>query len=693
ERFVPHPFSSQPGARLYRTGDWARYLPGGDIEFLGRVDNQAKIRGFRIEPGEIEAVLRGHQQVREAAVVLNETDGDKRLVAYVVSDAQASELREYLKERLPDYMVPAFLVHLDEIPLTPHGKIDRRALPEPESVFAEETEYQQPRTPTEELLSELWASVLRVSRVGINDNFFALGGHSLLAIQLISRIREAFGVELPLRELFERRNVAELAQSVDDLIRANHELVIPPLHPATGAGVLPLSFAQQRLWFLDQLVPENIAYNVADALRLRGDLNPVALEQSINEIVRRHEAVRTTFPEVDGSPIQVITPFQFLPLPLIDLSLLPDEYREAQAVRVASAEGQRPFDLQSGPLLRVTLLRLGAEDHVLLFNMHHIITDEWSMSILAREVAVLYDAFTTGNASPLPELAIQFGDYAVWQRQWLSGDALARQLDYWTSKLQDVPALSGLPTDYPRPNVQLTEGAFSTHLLSAELTSDLKSLAQQSNATLYMTIMAAFHALLHRYAQETTVVTGTVVTNRPRMETESLIGFFVNTLAIRSDFDDDPTFTAYLSRLRKHALEAYAHRDLPFEVLVDELQLARDLSYHPLFQVMFSWEEAALDRLTLTGLELGTIEVENHTSQFDLTLKVGEVDGRLRCTMQYNTALFEASTIRRMLVHFERLLVSAVSNPEQHISELGLLSSAERRQLLDEWNDTRVAFA
>ena len=692
ERFVPHPFSSQPGARLYRTGDWARFLANGDIEFLGRVDNQAKIRGFRIEPGEIEAVLRGHAQVREAAVVLNETDGDKRLVAYVVGDAQTVELREYLKERLPDYMVPSFLVQLDEIPLTPHGKIDRRALPEPESIFAEETEYEAPRTPTEELLAELWANVLRVSRVGINDNFFALGGHSLLAIQLVSRIRETFGVELPLRELFERRNIAELAQCVDDLIRASHELLMPPLQPANRADAVPVSFAQQRLWVLDQLVPENIAYNVADALRLRGDLNLVALEQTINEIVRRHEAVRTTFPAVAGAPIQVITPFQRLPLPLIDLSSLPDEDREAQAVRVGSVEAQRPFDLQSGPLLRVTLLRLRADDHVLLFSMHHIITDEWSMSILGGEVATLYDAFTSGNASPLPELAIQFGDYAVWQRQWLSGDTLARQLNYWTSKLRDVPALSGLPSDYPRPKVQLTEGALATHILDAQLTADLKSLAQQANATLYMTIMAAFHALLHRYSQQPTVVTGTVVTNRPRIETESLIGFFVNTLAIRSDFDDDPTFAAYLSRLRKHALEAYAHRDLPFEVLVDELQLARDLSYHPLFQVMFSWEEAAPDRLTLTGLELGTIEVENHTSQFDLTLKVGEVDGRLRCTMQYNTALFEAGTIRRMLVQFERLLASAVSNPEQHISELELLNSAERRQLMDQWNDTRAAY-
>ncbi|HEX7334998.1 MAG TPA: amino acid adenylation domain-containing protein [Pyrinomonadaceae bacterium] len=691
ERFVPHPFSSQPGARLYRTGDWARYLLNGDIEFLGRVDNQAKVRGFRIEPGEIEAVLRGHQQVREAVVLLKEADGDKHLVAYVASDAQTGELREYLKKRLPDYMVPSFFVHLNEIPLTANGKIDRRALPEPESFFAVAAEYEAPRTPAEELLSSLWASVLRVSRVGIKDNFFDLGGHSLLAIQLNSRIRDAFGVELPLSELFESRTLAELAQAIDDLMRASHELEVPPLRPASD-DVLPLSFAQQRLWFLDQLMPESVAYNLAHALRLRGELNHAALEQALNEIVRRHEAVRTTFSGVDGNPIQVITPFRHLALPLVDLSSLPDEEREVQAARIASAEAQRPFDLQSGPLLRVTLLLLGAEDHVLLLSMHHIISDGWSNRILVDEMTALYDTFATGTGSPLPELAIQYGDFAMWQRQWLAGDVLARQLDYWTSKLQGVPDLLALPTDYPRPKVQLTEGAICTYFLNAELTSDLKSLAQQSRATLYMLMLAAFHALLHRYARQATIVTGTPTANRTPVETEPLIGFFVNTLVLRSDFGDDPTFLTHLDRLRKHALEAYTHHDLPFEMLVDELQLERDLSYHPLFQVMFSWEEAALDELTLKGLELGTVGVENHTSQFDLTLRVGEINGRLRCAMQYNTALFEAGTIKRMLGHYEQLLASVVREPQQRISELPLLTGAEKNQLLVEWNDTRAVY-
>ncbi len=693
EKFVPNPFSNEPGTRLYKTGDLARHLPDGSIEYLGRIDQQVKLRGFRIELGEIEAVLKQHDSVREAVVVTHEiARGEQRLVAYVQLRAgeklSTRELRSYLFERLPEYMVPASFMQVDEFALTPSGKINRRALPAPESIAAPAAEYEAPRTETEELLSGLWARVLRVSRVGINDNFFELGGHSLLAIQLFSRIRDTFGVELPLTELFDRRTLADLAQSIDEQMRAGHALVAPPLLPALREDVLPLSFAQQRLWFLDQLEPESIAYNMAEALRLRGELNVAALEQSINEVMRRHEAVRTVFPDVDGNPIQVITPFKHLALPFVDLSSMSDDDREVQALRLASAEARRPFDLQSGPLLRTALLRLGAEDHVLLFSMHHIIGDGWSNGILVNEVTALYDAFTRGTESPFADLAIQYGDFAVWQRQWLSDEVLARQLDYWTNKLQDVPPLLALPTDYPRPKVQQSEGAFSSRLLSAELTSDLKALTQQSGATLYMTTLAAFHVLLHRYAQQAGIVTGTPMANRTRVETEPLIGFFVNTLVLRSDFDDDPTFLTHLGRLRKHALEAYALQDLPFDLLVDELQIARDLSYNPLFQVMFSWEEAALDEMSLTGLELGAVGVENRTAPFDLTLRMGEVDGRLRCSMQYNTALFEVGTIERMLGHFEQLLLSVMREPQQRVSQLSLVTGEEQQQLLVELNET-----
>ena len=696
EKFVPNPFANEPGARLYKTGDLARYLPDGSIEFLGRIDHQVKLRGFRIELGEIEVALRQHDSVREAVVVVQEiARGEQRLVAYVQSRAgeqiNTRALRDYLHERLPEYMVPASFVEVEEFALTPNGKINRGALPVPEIINAPIAEYEAPRTATEELLVGLWTSVLRVNRVGIHDSFFELGGHSLMAIQLISRIRDTFGVELPLSELFERRTIAELAPSVDEQMRAGHELVVPPLLPARRDDVLPLSFAQQRLWFLNQLAPENIAYNVADAVRLRGELNVAALEQSINEVMRRHEAVRTTFPVVDGNPIQVITPFKHIALPLVDLSSLSHEEQEAQVVRVASAEAQRPFDLQSGPMLRALLLQLGAEDHVLLFGVHHIISDGWSNAILVNEVTASYHAFSSGTGSPFADLTIQYSDFAVWQRQWLTDDVLARQLDYWTNKLQGVPPLLTLPTDYPRPKVQRNQGAFSTRLLSTELTEDLKALTQQSGATLYMTMLAAFHALLHRYAQQASIVTGTPVANRTRVETEPLIGFFVNTLVLRSDFDDDPAFSTHLVRLRKHALEAYALQDLPFDLLVDELQIARDLSYNPLFQVMFSWQEPTWDEAALTGLELGAVGVENRTSQFDLTLRMGEVNGQLRASLQYNTGLFEANTIERMLGHFEQLLLSVVRDPQQRISELSLLTPEEQQQLLIEWNDTHTS--
>jgi amino acid adenylation domain-containing protein len=693
ERFVPDPFSGKTGARLYRTGDFVRYDHEGQLEFVGRVDAQVKLSGYRIELSEIEAVLRAHQEVSEAVLVLSQTDGDKRLVAYVVGEAQSSELREYLRERLPHYMVPSMFVALDELPLLPNGKIDRRALPAADHLSTQAAQYEAPRTQTEELLAGLWASVLQVSRVGINDNFFELGGHSLFAIQLISRIRDAFGLDLPLSELFEHPTVSALAQSIERQMSANEDLLLPPLLPVTRDADLPLSFAQQRLWFLNQLMPESSAYNMAEAIRLQGELNLAALEQTINEIRRRHEDVRTTVPASNGNPRQVIAPFQHLSLPLVDLTYLPAADREGETARLASADAQRPFDLQAGPLLRATLLRLSAQDHVLLFSMQHIITDAWSSGILAREVTALYDAFATGTASRLPELAIQYGDFAVWQRQWLSGETLARQLDYWTSRLQDAPALLALPTDFPRPKVQLAEGAFCTHVLDAELSAELRSLAQQSGATLYMTMMAAFHALLHRYSQQTTILTGTPVANRTRVETESLIGFFVNTLVLRSDFDDDPSFATHLARLRKHALEAYAHQDLPFEMVVDKLQLSRDLSYNPLFQVMFSWEEGAWNQLALTGLDIGTVGVENQTSLFDLTLRVSDLeDGQLRCSMQYNTGLFTEATIKRLLESYELLLQAVVRDPRQRVSRLPLLNRAERQRLLREWNDTAVPY-
>ncbi|HYR08202.1 MAG TPA: amino acid adenylation domain-containing protein, partial [Longimicrobium sp.] len=458
ERFVPDPFASEPGARMYRTGDRLRWKADGRLEFIGRVDEQVKVRGFRIEPGEIEATLTAHAHVHEARVIVREDEpGEQRLVAYVVGEADADALREHLRLSLPEYMVPSAFVRLERIPLTPNGKLDVKALPALDLASAGER-YVAPRTPVEEVLAEIWAEVLRLERVGVRDSFFELGGHSLLATRVVSRIRAVFGVELPLRALFEGPTVAELAGRVEEMRRAGLP-VLPPVVPTGRAGALPLSFAQERLWFLDRLEPGGTTYNIPAAWRGGGALDQAALERALGEVVRRHEALRTTFTEVDGSPVQVIAPFGGFSLPVEDLSGLGEADREAAVRRRAGEEEARPFDLAAGPLFRAALLRLGEEDHVLLLSMHHIVSDGWSMGVLLREFSMLYEAYREGRESPLPELAVQYADYAVWQREQLAGEVLDRQLAYWKERLAGAPELLELPTDRPRPAVQTYLGA------------------------------------------------------------------------------------------------------------------------------------------------------------------------------------------------------------------------------------------
>ncbi|HEU4562676.1 MAG TPA: amino acid adenylation domain-containing protein, partial [Longimicrobium sp.] len=491
ERFLPDPFAAEPGARMYRTGDRLRWKVDGKLEFIGRVDEQVKIRGFRIEPGEIEAVLSAHAAVREARVIVsNDASGEQRLVAYVVGSVEADELREHLRESLPEYMVPAAFVGLKQLPLTPNGKLDVRALPAPELASPEEA-YVAPRTPTEEVLAGIWAEVLRLEQVGVHDHFFELGGHSLLAIRVVSRIREVFTVELPLRALFEGPTVAELAGRVEEMRRAGVP-VLPPVVPVERTGALPLSFAQERLWFIDRLEPGSAVYNVPVARRLGGALDHAALERSLGEIVRRHEALRTVFGKVDGSPVQVIAPFGGFALPVEDLSALGEADREAAARRRAGEEAARPFDLSAGPLFRAALLRLGEEDHVLLLSMHHIVSDGWSLGVLFRELSALYEAYREGGESPLPELAVQYADYAVWQREQLAGVVLDRQLAYWKERLAGAPELLELPTDHPRPAVQTYRGATVPVELSLELLERLQALGRSEGATLYMTLLGAF---------------------------------------------------------------------------------------------------------------------------------------------------------------------------------------------------------
>ncbi|HYR11430.1 MAG TPA: amino acid adenylation domain-containing protein, partial [Longimicrobium sp.] len=458
EKFVPDPFAAEPGARLYRTGDLARWRPDGTLEFLGRNDHQVKVRGFRIELGEIEAALRGHEEVADCVVMAREdVPGEQRLVAYLVGEAQAEALRGHLRQSLPEYMVPSAFVFLDALPLTPNGKLDRKALPAPEYA-ADSDRYVAPRTPAEEVLAGIWAEVLRLERVGVTESFFALGGHSLLATRVVSRIRELFGVEVPLRALFEGPTVADLAGRVEEIRRAGLP-VLPPVVPTECTDAVPLSFAQERLWFLDRLEPGSATYNIPAALRLTGALDEAALERSLGEIVRRHGALRTVFTEVDGSPAQVVAPFGGFALPVEDLSGLGEANREAALRRRAREEAARPFDLSAGPLFRAALLRLGAEDHVLLLSMHHIVSDGWSMGVFFRELSALYEAYREGRESPLPELAVQYADYAVWQREQLGGEVLERQLSYWRERLAGAPELLELPIDHPRPAVQTHRGA------------------------------------------------------------------------------------------------------------------------------------------------------------------------------------------------------------------------------------------
>ncbi|NTW02101.1 MAG: AMP-binding protein, partial [Oscillochloris sp.] len=705
-----------PG-RLYRTGDRARYRVDGTIEYLGRVDNQLKLRGLRIEPGEIEAALAQHPAVRAAAVAARTApNGDTRLVGYVVSASlsdstpplrlmekelgseverayrHADLLRAHLNARVPEYMIPALFVEVAALPLTSNGKVDRKALPEP--VWEHVVEARKtPRTQVEGVLATLWAKVLGLSVIGIEDDFFLHGGHSLLATQLITRIREAFQIDLPLRTVFESPTVALMAEQVEIAIRSTRGMLAPPITRVPRDATLPLSFAQQRLWFLDQLEPHSPFYNLPETVRLTGPLDVAALEHSLNQVLCRHEILRTIFAAVDGRPHQVILPELQIPLLISDLRGHPDA--EAEALRLASEETARPFDLACGPLLRVRLVRLAADDHLVILVLHHIITDGWSSGVLIREIGAFYSAFVEGQLASLPQLPIQYADYAVWQRAWLQASdgeresPLQTQLAYWKQQLRGAPPLLELPTDRPRPPIQSFAGAFQSFVLPIELSTKLRELCRQTGATMFMTVLAAFNVLLMRYSGQEDICVGTPVANRDRAELEPLVGFFVNTLVLRTDLSGDPGFRILLGRVRETALSAYAHQDLPFEMVVDALQPPRDMSHTPLFQVMFTLQTERSDTVVDAGtLRMCTIDAHSGTSKFDVSLFAVDAPDGLSGALEYNTDLFDQRTIERMLGHFQILLEAIVVAPDQPVAALPLLSADESRCILSDWNAT-----
>nr|WP_306298895.1 non-ribosomal peptide synthetase [Pseudomonas syringae] len=692
ERFLKDPFSEDPTARMYRTGDLGRWLADGNLLYLGRNDHQVKIRGFRIELGEIETCLATHARIREAVVIAREdVPGDKRLVAYFTADGEGldiEELRTHLLARLPEYMVPVAYIALQALPLTPNGKLDRKALPAPDQQALVSRAYAAPQGEIEVALAHLWQELLGLERVGRHDQFFALGGHSLLAIRLISQVRLRLGVELSLAELFTHAELSALA----DLLAKAGRSTLPDIVRVSRDEDLPLSFAQQRLWFLAQMEGGSTAYNMPAGLRLRGSLDVDALQRAISRIVARHEALRTRFAvRDDQQPVQqIVQADEAFALTHVDLQAFDD--REEQLLVMAREEAVTPFDLATGPLIRGRLIRLGSEDHALLVTLHHIVSDGWSLGVLTQELTALYEAFAQTEQDPLPPLAVQYADYAMWQRRWLSGEVLETQSRYWQQTLADAPALLALPTDRPRPAQQDYAGATLGIVLDAQLTQDLKALGQRHGMTLYMTVLAGWAALLSRLSGQDDVVIGSPMANRMRAEVEPLIGFFVNTLAVRIDVSEAPTVEALLARTKAQVLSAQAHQDLPFEQVVEVVKPVRSLAHSPVLQAMLSWQDASGTDLTFAGLALEGISVANTVSKFDLSLDMGELQGQLVGSLEYATALFDETTVRRYITYFERLLRGMVASERKPVSAIDLLDSQERQHVLNELNSTRTTY-
>ena len=688
ERFVPDPFSREEGRRLYRSGDLARRRNNGELEYCGRKDQQVKVRGFRIELGEIESALMRHGAVKDAVVMAREDEpGDKRLVAYVVAVDQqemtGGELRAYLQERLPEYMAPAAFVWLDRMPLTANGKIDRRALPKPEQT-GRGREYESPRSAVEEILAGIFADVLKVAQVGKGESFFELGGHSLMATQVISRVNAVFEIDLPLKTVFESPTAEGVAEQVEMALGERRKPRTSEIRRTERAGRLPLSYAQQRLWLVDQLELGNAAYNMTGAVRLAGPLDVMALQRSLSEIVRRHEVLRASFVSEDGEPRQVISEKWELDLPVKDLCHLPVEERMNSARSIAGEEAQRGFDLSRGPLLRAELLRVGAQDHVLVVNMHHIVSDGRSIGVLLRELTALYEAYSRGRESPLKELELQYADFAVWQREWLQGDVLEEQLRYWREQLDGLETLN-LPTDYPRPAAPSYRGSVVPISISAEVASRLAVLSRQEGVTIFMTLLAALKVLLNQYTGQEDLAVGVNIANRNRAELEGIIGFFVNNLVLRTDLSGDPTFRELLSRVRRVSLNAYSHQDLPFEKLVEALQSQRDLSQTPLFQTALVWQDLSAAPLESAGLSFEIMEIDSKVSKFDLTFFIGETDRGLTGAIEYNLDLFDAATIEEMRDRFQTLLAAVAGSPGSPISSYSLALQGRHDELISDF--------
>ena len=682
--FLPDPFGTDPGARLYKTGDMGRYRQDGAIEFLHRIDQQVKIRGYRIELGEIEATLQHYPAIQEAvALVREDVPNTQQLVAYVVAEnmlpATLDELRTYLRERLPHYMLPSAIVTLQQLPRTANGKINRKALPSPQDEMLEAPSEQKARStfsPTEELLLTIWQEILGQTHISKHDNFFVLGGHSLLATQLVSRIRTLLQVELPLRTLFETPTLAGLARQVEHARQHNLSVETPPLLPIPRGQEAALSFAQRRIWFIQQLESDSTAYLIPRIQYLRGPLSIGILEYSLLKLIQRHESLRTTFGMRGDEPVQVIHPYSTLRLPLIDLHGLAPEARVHAANQLASQEATQPCNLMHGPLLRTHILRMEQDEHVLLLTIHHIVADGWSLQILTRDLTLLYQARSAERPVPLPPLPIQYADYALWQRQWLQGPILEAHLAYWQRQLAGAPQLQ-LPGSRPRPEIQNYQGAAQSFHLSDELSHKLITCSQREGVTLFMLLLAAFQILLHHYSKQEDILVGTDVANRTHAEIEGLIGFFINQLVLRINLAGNPALHALLQQVREVALEAYAHQDLPFDRLVEAMRPVRALSHTPLFQVKFVLQNAPHHTHQDASISTKILAPKVTTAKFDLILNIAEGPHHLSGWLEYSTAIFDAEYITHMIEHLKLILEYMVAHSDCHLEDIDMqLASA-----------------
>lgn len=684
-KFVANPYT---GNRMYRTGDLARWQPNGNIEFLGRIDYQIKIRGFRIEIGEIENQLLNYDLVKEAVVVDRQDEHDEKyLCAYIVANDELSiaDLREYLKNSLPDYMIPSYFMKLDKIPLTLNGKIDKRALPEPE--LTNETEYVPPTNEIEKVLVKIWSEFLGVERIGINDDFFALGGHSLKATMVINKISNEFAMDIPVRQIFDDSTIKKLARFIEE----NEKTLVSAIRPQQKQSYYPVSHAQKRLWVIDKLDKSKNAYNIPIAVILTGNLNRKVLEQSLQKIVENHESLRTFFSTVDEEPVQIVVEnYQF--------NLTYIEQLTTSIQDCVNQEAQTPFDLTTPGLLRAALAKINAEEHLFMLTMHHIIADGFSMNILLKELFQIYTAYIQGQALPLQSSPIQYRDYAIWQNGDVFKEKLAKQEEYWLSQFSGELPVLDLPIDYPRPLVKSFRGATINFEFDITTSQKVEVFNKSRKVTNFMTLLTAFNILLYKYTGSTDLIVGSPIAGRHYHELENIIGVFVNTLAWRTGIKPKESFVTHLERVSKMVIDGYANQDYPFDTLVDNLELSRDMSRNPLSDVMFSWQNmsvSAKPEVKLSddiGLGMRLLTAETVTSKFDLIMTLNENNGILHGSIEYSTDLFHEEKIQRMVEHFKVLLRDIVAHSESNLADLNMLSSEEKTKLITMFNDTQTEY-